>query len=221
MELQQIAHDLKIRLNKLLSTGDEKDRIEAQKIEEQIKQIKYKQQQIKNNIDKMMFDEQESRNLNEKDYQYELRNIYNIDSILKAKPYTNKITTTSPIHEKSILTEIKKYNIEPENKTIETQTDTLLNEIKQMYPSIKKEELKQLIKRYPDLKDALTSSYINQFVKKGDIKNMEDINEVFNINLRHQAKTYNVPVVEKIKIKKEPKNYDYLYLVPNTFKKVF
>ena len=107
----------------------------------------------------MISDEYEDRILNEKDYQYGLRDIYNIESILKAKPHTTKKTYTNPIHEKSIIENVEIYDTEakkrkklglPEIKTIETQTDTLMNEIKQMYPSINKEELKQLIKRYPD-----------------------------------------------------------------------
>ena len=65
------------------------------------------------------------------------------------------------------------------------------------------------------------SAYVAQFIKQGDIKNMSDINEIYNINLRHQPKTYTTPFIEKIKKTKQPYNYDYLYQVPKTFEKVF
>ena len=62
--------------------------------------------------------------------------------------------------------------------------------------------------------------YISIF-KKGNVTNFNDINEVFNTNLGHTPKTYIVPTAEKIKKSKQPKTYDYMYLVPSTFKKVF
>ena len=159
LELQKIAHDLKIRLNTLLSSDKEEDRREAQKLEEQIQQIKYKQQQIKNYIDKLLFDEYQDRILNEKEYNQKLHDMYstyNMDNLLKRDTRKVEIKKNQPEPEK-IITNI----VNAINPSIETQTDTLLNEIKQMYPSINKEELKQLIKRYPDLKDAINSSYIN------------------------------------------------------------
>ena len=103
----------------------------------------------------------------------------------------------------------------------QTRTENITQAIKRIYPTLNKEEVKRLIKANPELKDAIMSSYINQFIKKGNVTNFNDINEVFNTNMRHQPKTYFIPTAEKIKKSKQPKNDDYMCLVPSAFEKVF
>ena len=97
-----------------------------------------------------------------------------------------------------------------------------MTEIKRIMPRLNKEDIKHLILKYPELKDAIMSSYLNQFIKQGNIdNNIDDINEIYNINLRHQPRKYTVPHIEKIKISKPKKIIDYENLVPNTFQTTF
>ena len=102
-----------------------------------------------------------------------------------------------------------------------------MREIYRIYPNLNKEEIKQLIIKYPELKDAIMSSYINHFMKQGNIQNnIGDINDVFNINMRHQPKKYDVPIIEKIKklptkITKPTDIEDYENFVPNNYKTIF
>ena len=74
-----------------------------------------------------------------------------------------------------------------------------MQEIKRIYPTLNKEEVKRLIKANPELKNAIMSSYINQFIKKGNVTNFNDINEVFNTNMRHQPKTHFSQLQKKLK----------------------
>ena len=99
-----MASELQERLHKLLSTGNEEDRREAQKLEEQIQQIKHKQQQIKNNIDKLLFDEYEDRILNGKYYNQKLHDMYstyNMANLLKRDIKKLKLKTLNPNLKKS------------------------------------------------------------------------------------------------------------------------
>ena len=96
-----------------------------------------------------------------------------------------------------------------------------MTEIKRIMPRLTKEDIKQLILKYQRLKDAIMSSYLNQFIKQGNINNIDEINDVYNINLRHQPRKYNVPVIEKIKISKPKKIIDPEQLVPNIFQSTF
>ena len=231
--------NLQLRLHTLLSSGKKEDQTEAQRIQQHYDQLQFKQQQIRKEIERLQFEEQHKRRIDEEDYQQHLLDVYTARESerhqMKGKdkelqPYVeifaddddnDTLHTAEPslIGDEDYLQGTKQR--QPTKTTTETQTENIIQEIKRIHPTLNKEEVKRLIKANPELKDAIMSAYINQFLKKGNVTNFNDINEVFNTNMRHTPKTYFTPTAEKIKKSKQPKNYDYMFLVPSTFKKVF
>ena len=206
---------LQLRLQTLLSTGKKEDQTEAQRIQQEYDQLQYQQQKIRKDIERIQFEEQHKRRIDEEYYQQRLLDVYNAREnerhALKGKdkepqPYVETLAddddndtlhTAEPslVGDEDYLQDTQQR--QPTKTTTETQTENIIQEIKRIHPTLNKEEVKRLIKANPELKDAIMSSYINQFIKKGNVTNFNDINEVFNTNMRHTPKTYIIPTAKK------------------------
>ena len=111
---------------------------------------------------------------------------------------------------RSISQATTKENPQPVFHTVKTIGEVINK------PDITIEELQQLAKQYPELKDIILSSAFINYFKIGNIK-YEYIEQLKNMYSTNEVRTYMSPVQEKIKKFKPTKLSEYENLIPDSY----